>query len=712
MPQRRQVRRGFGAMLVDDASEITACTDTDVSLTAGPGLEGALARVVRELYGERTTPHAALLQWRLLAAGRPKLSAQELLAAAQAAPGLRISPEAGRKGLAWIALLTVEPPSFSGFADDTAPLGTECDTPSPTSLLTVAACYLLEGGWRTPADARHDKYAIADWLKKQDRFPRRASYGQVLRIVRHFLCGGIQVLGKRQGRVVPYPLSEEFEKRHNARLSLPTGVREGEAYVKDWEDLRELLTRLLLGSCDQIRVSSLKLLFRQTFQVELSETALGHASLMSLLSDARLTATIALEGWTGEDLCLKFVDGGATEKSKVGLTEAMGASPTPQPLAHSPPGGQSPRTPDVWANVWACTPDIWAEDCGSGQSTGAIGRAEPFDLQAAGVQPPDVATGEPAPVLSLERILAAPASRDYRLFGPPGGEERLMGPPQEGGGPEQTKLSPDAASPQQEPEGGFCWATPPPRRARACRAHNRDEHPKDKASPESCEKTRARRPVLSLEHFLPDAVSSVRQPQEAIEGKEAAPGIAYISTAGLACSAEPPDAGLQPVPALPALQPEQPRAEKPEPPAEEAGAGDCRLPALAVGQPVMARFLGEWHLATVRRVDGGTVEVDWPLSLTAADVEPVPPLGRSGPAAGTEREGALGASSEPVADARPSPLRVQAHAAVHKEDRQLPYGLPSWCTVRRTFVEACSPEAFSTSSMRCCSAPPSQDMGR
>jgi len=120
------------------------------------------------------------------------------------------------------------------------------------------------------------------------------SFGWVLRIIRYFLCNRIQVLGHRQGRLVPYRESKEFEKRGNAHHRQPTGVRDGEAYVSTWTDLRGMMFYLLTVNGGTMNVSLLKRAFREKFHVKLSDTAFGHASLYGLIRDSHLSDFVSL----------------------------------------------------------------------------------------------------------------------------------------------------------------------------------------------------------------------------------------------------------------------------------------------------------------------------------------------------------------------------------------------------------------------------------
>jgi len=251
------------------------------------------------------------------------------------------------------------------------------------------------------------------------------------------------------------------------------------------------------------------------------------------------------------------------------------------------------------------------------------------------------------------------------------------------------------------------------------------------------------RHVLSLEHFLADAAAPLQRELQRDEN------FLYIPVDTLA-SDEPsprsdsPAAGQEdifpPVPPLPQPSPPQPdeaqvQTSSPSP-SGLLGIRDCFREALEVGQPVMARYRDEWRLATVRSVVEDTVEVDWSCTLSVADVAPVPSPELQGleagkPGTGVEPKGEREAGSGNVQSVEITPVRRRWAARAGREPsspfwedsaaadeidqaeaRSPPYGLPPWCTVRHTFVEACSPEMLSSASTRCSSAPPTPEVVR
>jgi len=263
------------------------------SATVTPEL---LLRTVEAFYADRVIPQASLLQWRLQTDLQTKICAHDLRHTALATPHLYISGMVGAKGLAFSVMLRTKPQGFEGFADETVN-----EQAISSDLLIEAAIHLLQGGWNKADDPRHDKYEVTSWLQWRSSQLSTLPWGQVLRVVRWFMANSVQVLGKKGNRIVPYPLSDNFDKEENARLLRPTGLRPGEKFVRSWEELVDCLHCLIELGDGWARISELKKNFRLEFQLELTETALGHTTLFSLLMDERCSKTVALEKIDGAD---------------------------------------------------------------------------------------------------------------------------------------------------------------------------------------------------------------------------------------------------------------------------------------------------------------------------------------------------------------------------------------------------------------------------
>ncbi|CAJ1355203.1 unnamed protein product, partial [Effrenium voratum] len=194
-----------------------------------------LLMAVQALYYEEAHPQDVLVQWWLHQSGH-RASIEEIEAAAASSKKLKVQPASTtRKGF---SVMLQDPPSwFQGFDEDLV-------EQIPLDIHEEATMMVLAGGWPEPALANHDRFNIAAWLRSDPRLGPRLSLGRALALVNHML-GSHSVLGKRQGRLVPYFLSEEYEKQENARCYLPTSLREEEECVASWEDLATYLKILL-----------------------------------------------------------------------------------------------------------------------------------------------------------------------------------------------------------------------------------------------------------------------------------------------------------------------------------------------------------------------------------------------------------------------------------------------------------------------------------
>lgn len=87
--------------------------------------------------------------------------------------------------------------------------------------------------------------------------------------------------------------SDEYLRQQNCARCRPTGVRTGERFISSWDCLLESLKHVLtLQPNQEILTSNLKPAFREVFDAELSETALGYDSLTGLLQEAVERSTI------------------------------------------------------------------------------------------------------------------------------------------------------------------------------------------------------------------------------------------------------------------------------------------------------------------------------------------------------------------------------------------------------------------------------------
>ncbi|CAE7219692.1 unnamed protein product [Symbiodinium sp. CCMP2592] len=244
--------------------------------------QGLLISAVQALYREELLPQDVLLQWWLHTTDGALASLEEIQTAALAARG-RLQVQRSTTGRKGFAVLLKNPPEwFHEFPEDLS-------DKIPVDAFDEAAQMACEGGWPQEGETAHERVRLAAWLVGNARKSslRQLSLGRAMALV-NLLLSSHSVLGKRQGRLVPYHMSEDFEKQENSRCNLPTSLREGEVCFRLWEDLISHLWILLAENGGEMMSARLKVEMRSRFQHELSETALGHVSLGSLLDDERL----------------------------------------------------------------------------------------------------------------------------------------------------------------------------------------------------------------------------------------------------------------------------------------------------------------------------------------------------------------------------------------------------------------------------------------
>jgi len=104
-----------------------------------------------------------------------------------------------------------------------------------------------------------------------------------------------KVLGYLNGGVTSYSRSHSCMKdnaaSHKSSCAQPAIV--SELSIASWKDakrcLKQILTESLQAGVDQVPLSNIKRICRSQFQMELSETSLGHSKLSDFLQDERLS---------------------------------------------------------------------------------------------------------------------------------------------------------------------------------------------------------------------------------------------------------------------------------------------------------------------------------------------------------------------------------------------------------------------------------------
>lgn len=212
----------------------------------------------------------------------------------------RIDPKQLRRLCEECAFLQVAPEEGKEYS--AVPLGHLCrfvEVCDPTDVYDGQLWCALSEHFESMASAGSSlpcgRYACARALLSQhlpclDGF----SFGTACHIVQ-LAISQKRLLGHREGRLVPFEVSDECAKERCALRQEPFPSKKSEATsslpVATWESTRVCLRQLLLEACEkgaEMPLSDVKRLFRRQFELELNETALGYTRVHDLLQDPRL----------------------------------------------------------------------------------------------------------------------------------------------------------------------------------------------------------------------------------------------------------------------------------------------------------------------------------------------------------------------------------------------------------------------------------------
>lgn len=238
--------------------------------------------MVRDLYIEGVIPTRHLLQWIIKKAYGHHWRASVLLVACDEAHCLRVQPRS-RNANFRISLADGVPDGFLGFVDGGGPFALEG---VPDALWNVVRQKFCEGGWDFVIDEKFQAFELASWLQNEHMELMSLPFGRLLGFVK---CGIMDdILGFREGRIVPWTESKACERLSHARLCKPMGIAPGQFYVCHWLHLRWCLKQLLRHHGYSLPVNDLKRSFRTFFQADLCETAFGYTSLKAMLRNKQL----------------------------------------------------------------------------------------------------------------------------------------------------------------------------------------------------------------------------------------------------------------------------------------------------------------------------------------------------------------------------------------------------------------------------------------
>jgi hypothetical protein len=271
-----------------------------------PQLQEVLA-AVRSLYDDEMKPFARLLRKRLVECSAPNACTSSkppdvdichLLAVCEWCDELVVTPEDGGE---WSAILANTPSNFVELYS--------LDDVYPAEFWAAMSAYIASAP-EEEMTFPGGRYACAYALQSR-RLPFFAgrSLGQLSHIVQ-LAISDKKLLGYLNGAVVPYGCSQSMRKERSAGRCQALANPCVEAAALPCATLQEAKAclRTILAEArsnqrqgpGQIALSNVKRMFRTQFELELSETTLGHSKLTELLQDNRFSDTCYVQlGRTG-----------------------------------------------------------------------------------------------------------------------------------------------------------------------------------------------------------------------------------------------------------------------------------------------------------------------------------------------------------------------------------------------------------------------------
>lgn len=230
----------------------------------------------------------------------PDIDVKHLKMVCEACSELKVEPEEGGD---WSAV-------FPGREDEFVDIYSSID-PYPEAFWAQASAYFGVLG-KDEMQLPGGRYSCAQMLVcKGLPFFANFTLGKVCHFVQ-LAISKRKVLGYLDGSVVPYAYSQSMIKEQCAVFQQPcmTGTSAGQdgtathMPVATWDVARACLKEILasVAVVDQgpstVPLSNVKRLFRSRYNVELSETALGHSKLSELLQDQRFSdvCNVQLQG--------------------------------------------------------------------------------------------------------------------------------------------------------------------------------------------------------------------------------------------------------------------------------------------------------------------------------------------------------------------------------------------------------------------------------
>jgi hypothetical protein len=275
----------------------------------------------------------------------PSVDMKELRSACEHCTCLIVEGE--ESGGEWSVQLVGGSPTFVDVYDPE-----DCYPPELWEAATVYFCGLAGKSTQFLPGGR---YACAKALQARNLpFLDGFSLGRVCHIVQ-LAISQKKVLGYLNGAVVPYVASQSMLKAHKAEQQQPYSKQGGEVQELPFAtfDVARSCLRAILdsevaaaagnhASC-QVPLSNIKRLFRSRFQLDLSETMLGHSKLSELLQDEPFTSICEVKLASNGYVVVPKASA-AHKLRRRNTAEGEMAALAPAPMIAAPPGlDLSPR---------------------------------------------------------------------------------------------------------------------------------------------------------------------------------------------------------------------------------------------------------------------------------------------------------------------------------------------------------------------------------
>lgn len=238
------------------------------------------------LYTDQLRPFGRILRKRLMERAETEgrclkdLDLSRLKAVCEGCSWLRVQPEDGGE---WSVLHKALEQRFVDVYS-----AVDC---YPQAMWQAAAQYFdaLEGESTVLPGGR---YACAQLLAARAlAFLEGRTLGEISHIIQ-LAISQKKILGYLNGNVVPYRHSHSMAKERLARQRLPKEPEATSGSFASWAAIRASLAELIAGlepGQDTVPLSNLKRIFFTRFNLDLSETRLGHSKISELLKDSRVS---------------------------------------------------------------------------------------------------------------------------------------------------------------------------------------------------------------------------------------------------------------------------------------------------------------------------------------------------------------------------------------------------------------------------------------